>query len=68
MEWNGRGYHLALYYDGTTYGQTRLRLVTLSAAGRPEQHPWWVSLHRAGDVRSGLDQARNLVQHQRANG
>jgi hypothetical protein len=51
MEWNGRGYHLALFYDGTAYGQTRLTMVTLSAAGQPEQHPWWVSRPEAvGEV------------------
>lgn len=43
MAWNGHGYHLALYYDGAAYGQTRLAMVTLSPDGQPEQHPWWAS-------------------------
>jgi hypothetical protein len=41
MTWNGKGYHLALYYDGGP--ETRLNLVTLTPAGSPEQHPWWAS-------------------------
>ena len=43
MAWNGKGYHLALFYDGAAYGQTRLSMVTLSEVGQPEQHPWWIS-------------------------
>jgi len=39
---NGHGYHLALYFD-TEAGVTRVCLVTLTAAGVPEQHPWWAS-------------------------
>ncbi|MBI5536708.1 MAG: hypothetical protein HY898_28570 [Deltaproteobacteria bacterium] len=51
MQWNGRGYHLALFYDGAAYGQTRLNFVTLSSAGQPEQHPWWISRPEAvGEV------------------
>jgi len=40
---NGHGYHLALFFDGSQPGQTRLSFVTLARDGRPEQHPWWVS-------------------------
>ena len=40
---SGAGYHLAVYYDGSRPDQTRLCFVTLSAAGQPEQHPWWVT-------------------------
>jgi len=40
---NGAGYHLAIFFDGAQPGQTRLCMVTLSAAGKPEQHPWWIS-------------------------
>ena len=43
MAWNGSGYHLALFYDAQEAGQTRLNLVTLTAQGAPEQHPWWIS-------------------------
>ncbi len=39
--WNGKGYHLALYYAGG--GGTRLSMVSLSEAGVPEQHPDWAS-------------------------
>ena len=58
IAWNGRGYHLALYFDGQGPSETRLSMVTLSADGAPEQHPWWASqpglvdevqLVRAGD-------------------
>jgi len=47
LAWNGHGYHLAVFYDGSQQGQTRLCLVTLSPTGNPEQHPWWAS--PAGD-------------------
>jgi hypothetical protein len=40
--WNGKGYHLALYYPGDQRGM-RLSMVSLSAAGQPEQHPDWAS-------------------------
>jgi hypothetical protein len=43
IAWNGHGYHLAVRYDGSTQDQTRLCLVTLTASGVPEQHPWWAS-------------------------
>lgn len=43
LVWNGGGYHLALYYDGSQPNQTRLCMVTLTEAGQPEQHPWWAS-------------------------
>jgi hypothetical protein len=39
----GDHYHLAVYYDGARPDQTRLCFVTLSAAGQPEQHPWWAT-------------------------
>ena len=43
LAWNGHGYHLAAFYDGSDRGQTRICLVTLSPAGAPEQHPWWAA-------------------------
>jgi len=43
MVYNGAGYHLAIFFDGAQPGQTRVSMVTLDAAGKPEQHPWWVS-------------------------
>lgn len=48
LAWNGRGYHLAIYFGGGWGGngspeQTRICLVTLSPDGTPEQHPWWAS-------------------------
>lgn len=46
---NGKGYHLALYFDGGGAAHTRLCGVTLSAAGQPEQHPWWASAQLAID-------------------
>jgi hypothetical protein len=39
--WNGAGYHLALIYAS---GEgMRLSMVSLTAAGKPEQHPDWAS-------------------------
>ena len=38
---DGRGYTLAVRYDGQTADQTRICFVTLGRDGRPEQHPWW---------------------------
>ncbi|MCC7538641.1 MAG: hypothetical protein IT379_20620 [Deltaproteobacteria bacterium] len=49
IAWNGSGYHLALFYDGDSAGQTRLNLVTLTQHGAPEQHPWWISDPQAID-------------------
>jgi hypothetical protein len=40
--WNGKGYHLALYYAGDMQG-ARLSMVSLTEAGVPEQHPDWAS-------------------------
>lgn len=40
--WNGAGYHLALFYPGGGDGM-RLSMVSLTAAGQPEQHPDWAS-------------------------
>ena len=40
---DGRGYTLALYYDGAAPDRTRLCFVTLTRDGKPEQHPWWGS-------------------------
>ena len=40
--WNGKGYHLALYYAGEGTG-ARLSMVSLTDAGVPEQHPDWAS-------------------------
>ncbi len=40
---DGRGYTLAVEFDGAAPDQTRLCFVTLSRAGLPEQHPWWGS-------------------------
>ena len=40
--YNGKGYHLALIYPGDNGGM-RLSMVSLSAAGQPEQHPDWAS-------------------------
>lgn len=40
--WNGAGYHLALYYPGDQRGM-RLSMVSLTAAGQPQQHPDWAS-------------------------
>ena len=45
---DGKGYHLALFYDGAQRGETRLAMVTLSADGAPQQHPWWASA--PGDI------------------
>lgn len=38
---DGRGYTLAVRYDGGAVDQTRLCFVTLTYDGAPEQHPWW---------------------------
>jgi len=38
---DGRGYTLAVSFDGAAPNQTRLCFVTLSREGQPEQHPWW---------------------------
>ena len=38
--WNGKGYHLALYYAASG---TRLSMVSINATGTPEQHPDWSS-------------------------
>jgi len=43
LAWNGHGYHLAAFYDGSDRGQTRICLVTLTREGTPEQHPWWAA-------------------------
>jgi len=56
IAFNGRGYHLALYYDGAGPGQTRLSMVSLSRDGRPEQHPDWSSA-------PGFLQEVQLVRH-----
>lgn len=40
--WNGKGYHLGLFYTGGGDG-VRLSMVSLTAAGAPEQHPDWAS-------------------------
>ena len=40
---NGKGYTLAVRYDGASPDQTRISFVTLDANGKPEQHPWWGS-------------------------
>lgn len=40
--WNGKGYHLGLFYAGGGDG-IRLSMVSLTADGRPEQHPDWAS-------------------------
>ncbi len=40
--WNGKGYHLGLFYAGEGTG-TRLSMVSLSKDGTPEQHPDWAS-------------------------
>ena len=40
--WNGKGYHLALFYTGGGDG-VRLSMVSLSEAGAPQQHPDWAS-------------------------
>jgi hypothetical protein len=40
---DGRGYTLAVNYDGASADQTRICFVTLTRAGQPEQHPWWGS-------------------------
>lgn len=55
MAWNGHGWTLALWFGG--FGGTggpdgiRVCLVTLSLAGQPEQHPWWISRpERVGEV------------------
>jgi hypothetical protein len=40
---NGRGYQLALFFDGQGPGETRLSMVSLTAEGVPEQHPDWAS-------------------------
>ena len=38
---DGRGYTLAVRYDGQAPDQTRIAFVTLTYDGTPEQHPWW---------------------------
>jgi hypothetical protein len=40
---DGRGYTLAVNYDGAAPDQTRICFVTLTRDGKPEQHPWWGS-------------------------
>jgi hypothetical protein len=40
---DGRGYTLAVNFDGAAPDQTRLCFVTLTRDGKPEQHPWWGS-------------------------
>jgi hypothetical protein len=40
--WNGKGYHLALYYAASMDGM-RLSMVSINATGVPEQHPDWSS-------------------------
>jgi hypothetical protein len=40
--WNGKGYHLGLFYTGGGDG-VRLSMVSLTAQGQPEQHPDWAS-------------------------
>lgn len=40
--WNGKGYHLALYYAGEMQG-ARLSMVSTDDAGSPQQHPDWAS-------------------------
>jgi hypothetical protein len=40
---DGRGYTLAVNYDGSAPDQTRICFVTLTRSGTPEQHPWWGS-------------------------
>jgi hypothetical protein len=40
--WNGKGYHLALFYAGGGTGTT-LSMVSLSEEGTPEQHPDWAT-------------------------
>jgi hypothetical protein len=40
---DGRGYTLAVNYDGAAPNQTRICFVTLTRDGQPEQHPWWGS-------------------------
>jgi len=40
---DGRGYTVALRYDGQAPDQTRIAFVTLTYGGVPEQHPWWGS-------------------------
>ncbi|MBI2898188.1 MAG: hypothetical protein HYY06_31855 [Deltaproteobacteria bacterium] len=54
IAWNGEGYLLALYFGGfggQSSGGIRLCFVTLSADGRPGEHPWWASPEeRIGEV------------------
>ncbi|HTM23400.1 MAG TPA: hypothetical protein VL172_22915 [Kofleriaceae bacterium] len=40
--WNGNGYHLALLFPGYGDGM-RLSMVSITAAGQPQQHPDWAS-------------------------
>ncbi|HEY5926861.1 MAG TPA: hypothetical protein VIV11_34480 [Kofleriaceae bacterium] len=40
--WNGKGYHLGLFYAGEANG-TRLSMVSLTKEGSPEQHPDWAT-------------------------
>jgi hypothetical protein len=40
--WNGAGYHLALLFPGYGDGM-RLSMVSITAAGAPQQHPDWAS-------------------------
>lgn len=42
MIWNGAGYHLALIFPGHGTGM-RLSMVSVTAAGQPQQHPDWSS-------------------------
>jgi len=48
---NGKGYTLAVRYEGSSVGQTRICFVTLDANGSPQQHPWWGSkLGQIGEI------------------
>jgi hypothetical protein len=40
--WNGKGYHLGLFYSGEGQG-ARLSMVSLTKDGSPEQHPDWAT-------------------------
>lgn len=61
--WNGKGYHLALYYAASMDG-ARLSMVSLTEAGVPEQHPDWASAPgQLSDVHLVADGKRILAYY-----
>ncbi len=66
--WNGKGYHLALYYAGEMAG-ARLSMVSLTEAGAPEQHPDWASAPgQLSDVHLVVEDKRVLAYYRGGTG